>query len=90
MAQLKSELGIVLGAGFETTSHAISWTLGALATHPGVQVRTSVKECMHVRTALPALCSSLSGAAVLAWPKQAYYMVCLLAHLQQATLYPLA
>jgi cytochrome P450 len=38
MAQLKSELGIVLGAGFETTSHAITWTLAALATHPGVQV----------------------------------------------------
>ena len=35
--QLKAELGMVLGAGFETTSNAIAWTLGALATHPAVQ-----------------------------------------------------
>ena len=35
--QLKAELGMVLGAGFETTSNAIAWTLGALATHPTVQ-----------------------------------------------------
>jgi cytochrome P450 len=35
--QLKAELGMVLGAGFETTSNAIAWTMGALATHPAVQ-----------------------------------------------------
>ena len=35
--QLKAELGVVLGAGFETTSNAIAWTMGALATHPAVQ-----------------------------------------------------
>ena len=35
--QLRAELGIMLGAGFETTSNAIAWTLGALATHPAVQ-----------------------------------------------------
>ncbi|GBF98675.1 cytochrome P450 [Raphidocelis subcapitata] len=38
-AQLKAEIGIVFGAGFETTSHAISWTLGAVAAHPEVQER---------------------------------------------------
>jgi cytochrome P450 len=36
-AQLKANLGIILAAGFETTSHAIAWTMGALATHPAVQ-----------------------------------------------------
>jgi fatty acid synthase len=35
--QLRAELGIMLGAGFETTSNAIAWTMGALATHPAVQ-----------------------------------------------------
>ena len=35
--QLKAELAIILGAGFGTTSNAISWTMGALATHPDVQ-----------------------------------------------------
>jgi cytochrome P450 len=42
MAQLKAELGIVLGGGFETTAHAISWTLAVLATHPHVQVGGAV------------------------------------------------
>jgi cytochrome P450 len=32
--QLKSELVIATLAGFETTSNALSWTLGALAAHP--------------------------------------------------------
>ena len=35
--QLKAEMAIVMAAGFETTSHAITWTLAALATHPEVQ-----------------------------------------------------
>jgi hypothetical protein len=43
MPHMKAELGIVLGAGFETTSHAITWTLAALATHPSVQV----SRCLH-------------------------------------------
>ncbi|KAF6256430.1 cytochrome P450 [Scenedesmus sp. NREL 46B-D3] len=36
-AQAKAEMGIMMGAGFETTSHALSWTMAALATHPEVQ-----------------------------------------------------
>eukprot|EP00879_Flechtneria_rotunda_P019547 GHRR01020534.1.p1 GENE.GHRR01020534.1~~GHRR01020534.1.p1 ORF type:complete len:610 (+),score=222.87 GHRR01020534.1:694-2523(+) len=35
--QLKAEIAIMMGAGFETTSHAISWTLAALAAHSEVQ-----------------------------------------------------
>ena len=35
--QLKAELAVMLGAGFETTSNAIAWTMGLLATHPAVQ-----------------------------------------------------
>jgi cytochrome P450 len=34
--QLKAELVIAALAGFETTSMALSWTLGALACHPDV------------------------------------------------------
>ena len=34
LAQLKSELVIATLAGFETTSNALSWTLGSLAAHP--------------------------------------------------------
>lgn len=36
-ARLKAEIAIVFGAGFETTSHAISWTLASLAAHPECQ-----------------------------------------------------
>jgi cytochrome P450 len=36
MDQLKAELVIAALAGFETTSMALSWTLGALACHPDV------------------------------------------------------
>ncbi|WIA30909.1 hypothetical protein OEZ86_000961 [Tetradesmus obliquus] len=36
-AQAKAEMAIMMGAGFETTSHALSWTLAALAAHPDVQ-----------------------------------------------------
>lgn len=32
--QLKAEMVIAALAGFETTSNALSWTLGALACHP--------------------------------------------------------
>ncbi|KAI8464971.1 MAG: cytochrome P450 [Monoraphidium minutum] len=41
--QLKAELAIVFGAGFETTSHAISWALGALAAHPEAQARLAAE-----------------------------------------------
>jgi cytochrome P450 len=34
LQQLKSELVIATLAGFETTSNALSWTIGALAAHP--------------------------------------------------------
>lgn len=34
LQQLKSELVIATLAGFETTSNALSWTLGSLAAHP--------------------------------------------------------
>jgi cytochrome P450 len=52
MPQLKAELGIVLGAGFETTSHAITWTLASVATHPRVQVR--LKNCTS--NTIPSVC----------------------------------
>eukprot|EP00879_Flechtneria_rotunda_P005512 GHRR01005805.1.p1 GENE.GHRR01005805.1~~GHRR01005805.1.p1 ORF type:complete len:446 (+),score=181.55 GHRR01005805.1:1961-3298(+) len=35
--QLKAEIATFMAAGFETTSHAITWTLAALAAHPDVQ-----------------------------------------------------
>eukprot|EP00775_Hariotina_reticulata_P010115 gene10115-10272_t len=35
--QLKAEISVFMAAGFETTSHAITWTLAALAVHPEVQ-----------------------------------------------------
>ncbi|KAF6250905.1 cytochrome P450 [Scenedesmus sp. NREL 46B-D3] len=35
--QLKTEVAAFMAAGFETTSHAITWTLAALAAHPHVQ-----------------------------------------------------
>ncbi|KIY97592.1 Cytochrome P450 4F3 [Monoraphidium neglectum] len=35
--KLKGELSIFYIAGFETTSHAITWTLGLLAAHPQQQ-----------------------------------------------------
>lgn len=37
--QLKSEMAIATLAGFETTSNALSWTLGALACHTDVMTR---------------------------------------------------
>lgn len=37
LSKLKGELSIFYIAGFETTSHAISWSLGLLASHPSVQ-----------------------------------------------------
>ncbi|KAI8476126.1 MAG: cytochrome P450 [Monoraphidium minutum] len=37
LAELKGELSIFYIAGFETTSHAITWTLGLLAAHPAAQ-----------------------------------------------------
>jgi cytochrome P450 len=38
LQQLKSELVIATLAGFETTSNALSWTIGALAAHPRAMV----------------------------------------------------
>jgi cytochrome P450 len=35
--QLKTEVAAFMAAGFETTSHAITWTLAALAAHPDIQ-----------------------------------------------------
>jgi cytochrome P450 len=35
--QLKAEISVFMAAGFESTSHAITWTLTALAVHPEVQ-----------------------------------------------------
>jgi hypothetical protein len=35
--QLKTEVAAFMAAGFETTSHAITWTLAALAVHPDIQ-----------------------------------------------------
>ncbi|GBF98134.1 cytochrome P450 [Raphidocelis subcapitata] len=39
LQKLKGELSIFYIAGFETTSHAITWTLGLLASHPSAQRR---------------------------------------------------
>ena len=36
-ARLKAEVSTVFGAGFETTSHALTWALRALAAHPEAQ-----------------------------------------------------
>lgn len=35
--QLKSEVATFMAAGFETTSHAITWVLAALAAHQDIQ-----------------------------------------------------
>lgn len=37
LAKLKAEMSIMYVAGFETTSHAITWSLGLLAAHPRAQ-----------------------------------------------------
>lgn len=37
LSQLKQELSVLFIAGFETTAHAISWTLALLAAHPEKQ-----------------------------------------------------
>jgi cytochrome P450 len=37
LQKVKEELSIFYIAGFETTSHAITWSLGLLASHPAVQ-----------------------------------------------------
>jgi cytochrome P450 len=36
-SQLKTEVAAFMAAGFETTSHAITWTLAMLAAHQDVQ-----------------------------------------------------
>jgi len=37
--QLRNELGIMIGAGQETTSNAVTWTFAMLARHPEVEQR---------------------------------------------------
>ena len=52
--QLKSELSILLIAGFETTAHSIAWTLMCLATH---------------EDAMQCVCEELDSLGLLATPK---------------------
>lgn len=51
--QIMAEIGIMWGAGFETTAHTICWTLFLLATHPEAEA---------------ALCAELDGLGLLASP----------------------
>ncbi|KAF6260940.1 cytochrome P450 [Scenedesmus sp. NREL 46B-D3] len=37
--QVMTELGVLWGAGFETTAHTICWTLLLVASHPAVEAR---------------------------------------------------
>lgn len=51
--QVMAELGLLWGAGFETTAHTIAWTLALVSTHPDIEAR---------------LCSELKSLGLLAEP----------------------
>eukprot|EP00775_Hariotina_reticulata_P009275 gene9275-9440_t len=53
--QLKAEIAVFMAAGFETTSHAITWALTALAAHPEVQEKLS-GTLLSNSMVLPATC----------------------------------
>jgi len=54
-----------MAAGFETTSHAITWTMAALAAHPEVQEKVYL-ELAALGLAPVSASSSSSGAAAAA------------------------
>jgi hypothetical protein len=64
-SQLKAEISIFMAAGFETTSHAITWTMAALAAHPEVQEKVYL-ELAALGLAPVSASSSSSGAAAAA------------------------
>ncbi|KAK9821507.1 hypothetical protein WJX74_005016 [Apatococcus lobatus] len=51
--QLEAELGTFFGAGFETSTTAISWALYCIATHPDVQQKVAAELQQHRLLASP-------------------------------------
>lgn len=54
-AQIMADIGIMWGAGFETTAHTICWALSLLSTHPEAEAR---------------LCAELDSLGLLVTPER--------------------